>query len=274
MDCLFPFRHPVNGLLPCGKCVPCLKKKQDDWTFRLTEEFNNSFSAVFVTLTYRDEFVPTAIIYGQQYNVVSKRDIQLFIKRLRKRLDYPIRYFVASEYGPKTLRPHYHAILFNFNVRRHYGLISKCWKKGFVSVSSVTPGRIGYVAKYCNCYTDLPDALRRPNYRPFLLCSRRPAIGSSFLTPAKTDYYRQTCSTVVHYRDGRKYSLPKYFRDKLFDDEMKLTIRQRIDEYRTQRDAEFVQRYVTSPDYAGVDMFQQQRDNVSRIQNKFTKSKL
>lgn len=42
----------------------------------------------------------------------SKRDIQLFLKRLRKNLskytDEKIRYYAVSEYGPKTFRAHYH----------------------------------------------------------------------------------------------------------------------------------------------------------------------
>lgn len=55
-----------------------------------------------------------------QFATVSKKDIQNFLKRLRKKIDNlnipqnekKIRYYIASEYGPTTLRPHYHGILF------------------------------------------------------------------------------------------------------------------------------------------------------------------
>ena len=55
-----------------------------------------------------------------QFGVVCKKDIQNFLKRLRKKIDKlnisdndkKIRYYIASEYGPITKRPHYHGIIF------------------------------------------------------------------------------------------------------------------------------------------------------------------
>jgi len=45
-----------------------------------------------------------------------KRDVQLFVKRLRKDQDArglaKIRYYLVGEYGDQTKRPHYHAAIF------------------------------------------------------------------------------------------------------------------------------------------------------------------
>ena len=67
-----------------------------------------------------------------------KPDIQKFIKRLRINIvrtygnvpETKIRYFIASEYGPCTYRPHYHGILFCDDERVANDLprlISKSW---------------------------------------------------------------------------------------------------------------------------------------------------
>lgn len=113
MLCLSPVLTKY-GLVPCGKCMACLVKKQRDWTFRIEQEVKYSSSAWFITLTYDEEHVP--VDEELMVPVVSKRDIQLFMKRFRKELSalgYSCRYFICAEYGPKTLRPHYHGILFD-----------------------------------------------------------------------------------------------------------------------------------------------------------------
>lgn len=61
--------------------------------------------AVFLTLTYDDEHLPVT-------GSLVKDDLQKFWKRLRKDLDFPIRYYACGEYGDERMRPHYHAIVF------------------------------------------------------------------------------------------------------------------------------------------------------------------
>lgn len=64
--CLYPipFRY-VNFLgfdescdLPCGKCVECLKNKQNDWKIRSIEESKNWKHGYFFTLTYAEDNLP------------------------------------------------------------------------------------------------------------------------------------------------------------------------------------------------------------------------
>ena len=82
----------------------------NQWSFRLREELKDSESAHFLTLTYDDEHI---IITGNNEPTLYKRDVQLFLKSLRKLQKQKIKYYFVGEYGGKTDRPHYHAIIFN-----------------------------------------------------------------------------------------------------------------------------------------------------------------
>ncbi len=64
-----------------------------------------SYQAWYVTLTYNQEHLPPGA------NLVPK-ELQEFLKRLRKNTKYTFRYLASGEYGEKKQRPHYHLILF------------------------------------------------------------------------------------------------------------------------------------------------------------------
>ncbi len=131
MRCTNPImiRHPVSGRwldVPCGQCISCRLKKAREWSIRIMNECSYYEKNCFLTLTYDEEHLPSS------YSI-SKRELQLFLKKLRKKCKF--RYFGSGEYGDKSMRPHYHIILFgvgcNDNVfkNRHY---SK-HKKGYLS---------------------------------------------------------------------------------------------------------------------------------------------
>lgn len=202
---------------PCGKCAACKQKRKSEWLARLIMEFKNSDSAFFITLTYDDEHIPVEKNEktGEMYHPVSKRDIQLFMKRLRKSLPYPIRFYLISEYGPSYLRPHYHGIIFNLDLN-HVSKISESWRNGFVRVDPVTHGRIAYCTSYCFDDMELPYGYQKN----FMLCSRRPAIGGlQCFTPALIDFIRTDGTYTLPLSSGNityKYSLPCYHRNKIF----------------------------------------------------------
>lgn len=70
---------------------------------------------------------------------------------------------LMEKIGPKTKRPHYHAVVFNFKPddlrrykrdRRGYWLftsnkINEIWGKGFVIIGNATTETAAYVARYC-----------------------------------------------------------------------------------------------------------------------------
>lgn len=104
----------VSFPLPCGRCIGCRMEKARQWGMRCLHEKKMWRSSYFVTLTYSDEFLPPG-------GSLSLRDVQLFMKRLRKAknscAENPVRFFLAGEYGDENRRPHYHALLFNV----HFG---------------------------------------------------------------------------------------------------------------------------------------------------------
>lgn len=51
----------IYRVVPCGKCVNCLKNKQSDFAFRIVQEARKYGSMVFVTFTYRPKTVPFSV---------------------------------------------------------------------------------------------------------------------------------------------------------------------------------------------------------------------
>lgn len=211
--------------VPCGKCAACVQRRVSDITFRLFQEYKHSTSAFFFTLTYDDCNIPLAEVDGTLYPTLRKEDVQKFLKRLRQHIHpMKVRYYIVGEYGPNTNRPHYHGILFNYPLGCDILQdIQSAWALygcaiGFVKVSPITSGRISYVAKYASKL--LLDNGCRPVHpvEEFTLQSRKPAIGSQFLTSELVNQYRIRHQTFV--RDGGyKKHMPTYYTNKVFDSE-------------------------------------------------------
>lgn len=135
--------------VPCGKCIECKKDRAKAWAFRLMCEAKEHDSAVFLTLTYSPENVP--LVPGAPYPfyaTLSSTDLQLFFKRLRFNLGgRMIKYYACGEYGSKTYRPHYHAIVFGLDFS-DLPAVEKSWNQGFVKLDEVNVATVNYVAGY------------------------------------------------------------------------------------------------------------------------------
>lgn len=100
--------------------------------------------------------------------VLNPYDQNLFFKRLRKliaeKYNEKICYYLVSEYGGRTYRPHWHGILF-FNSDELTSsiceLVSKSWNYGRTDCSLSRGSAAGYVASYINSFVDLPDFFSR-----------------------------------------------------------------------------------------------------------------
>ena len=123
-----------------------------------------------------------------------KSDIQLWLKLLRKDIyDYfgeyqAFRYYIISEYGPNTLRPHFHGVLFPKNEAfAEYLLRISLYKNWAMCDKSLfdqythycDSGCRGYVTEYITQFSDLPSLLREKSIKPFRLASKAPGIGFS-----------------------------------------------------------------------------------------------
>lgn len=106
---------------------------------------------------------------------LSRRDYQLFIKRLRKTisLEFPnekIRYYVCGEYGPVHFRPHFHLLLFldSQPLSTKIGeYVRSCWPYGFIDCQLATSSATGYVSKYINSNSRLSAIQRLSAFKPF-----------------------------------------------------------------------------------------------------------
>ena len=229
MICLTPLSIEVPKgskhyiAVPCGKCANCLKTRVNEWTFRLKQELKVSNNAFFITLTYSDDCLPRS---RSGVPVVNKKDVQNFFKRLRKNeaqkiegQGYKIRYFLVSEYGGHTGRPHYHAILFNLPVDSGYKgdkqaveMIHKAWKYGAVYIGNVTDKSIAYCAHYSTAWHY--DSEKANRVRPFMLSSRKPPIGDAYLHSKHADWLKDNyCLYDVD--DCHVISVPRYYRRKI-----------------------------------------------------------
>lgn len=176
-----------------------------------------------MTLTYNEENVPLSEDdKGNIYRSVCRDDIQLWMKRLRKALcskygnDFRIKYFMCSEYGPKTFRPHYHGILFGLT-SSDIAIIEKTWNLGFVSVSPVKgAGSFRYVSKYCAKPDVLKYEKQAPVEKTFRLVSQ--GLGKSYCIDEQNRQFHLSDIYGHHYyfAGGFKYGLPRYYTLKLF----------------------------------------------------------
>lgn len=231
MKCVSPLsvKDPSQKLgsiritVPCGKCGSCMYNRRTEWSFRLREELKHAHSASFVTLTYSDENLP----WGGHAPTLSKRDVQLFIKRVRKENDlkwkHQLRYYAVGEYGTQTRRPHYHVLLFNCE-STIYSKIEQIWGLGRVDLGQVSDASIHYVTKYHVNYDVNQDAkaiYKEHSIQPeFALMSRRPGIGSGYVERAGDWNYENGYLYVQ--KDGYKQSMPRYYRKKIFtEDQLK-----------------------------------------------------
>lgn len=193
-------------LVPCGKCAQCKANLRAEWCGRLAVENYHSKRSYFVTLTYSDENLKVSDLGIPS---VWKYHIQCFIKRLRKMIN--LRYFCTSEYGSKTLRPHYHILLFldqDMQVLEFGNLIDNTWKLGRTHIGEVSPASIAYCTKYC-----MKDNKGYPEGAnpPFRLMSKVPPLGNQINLNERSvgsfDFF------------GQKFKTSRLFRDKFYNSE-------------------------------------------------------
>jgi len=205
--------------VPCGKCFECRKARINSWYLRLLIEKESSTSAYFCTLTYDDDKLPFS---RNGYMTLKYSDFQNFVKKLRKvaqKCDKPIKYFCAGEYGSHTYRPHYHVIIFNCTDMNEFQTL---WNHGFVHIGNVEEASIYYTLKYSlkQILDDKVVDVDDDRVPVKALMSKK--LGYGFLTNAMRTYYHNDVSRSVTLRGNVHLPLPRYYRDKIFDESEKV----------------------------------------------------
>lgn len=216
-------------VLPCSRCIGCRLERSRQWAMRCVHEASLHSQNCFITLTYSPEHFP-------EFGSLNKDDFVLFMKRLRHKFGEGIRFYMCGEYGERLGRPHYHAILFNFDfpdrslwsvrdgVKLYTSkLLSELWPFGFSTIGDVTFESAAYTARYIMkkqtgdravSYLVLGDfgeilGERLPEYNNM---SRRPGIGRQWFEKFKGDVFPKDFITMR----GVKMRAPKFY-DRIFD---------------------------------------------------------
>lgn len=168
--------YEIGTYSKCGACEQCNAERANSWVVRNYYEAQRWENIAFITLTYAENPI-----------ILVKKDLQDFIKRLRRSIEYEfekkyksikktalykelkeefhaknmLRFFAAGEYGEYNHRPHFHLILYNFkdvikfldinksgNILFQGQTIQKIWGLGRTSLQEFDVHEIPYISLY------------------------------------------------------------------------------------------------------------------------------
>lgn len=186
--------------------MACRLEKSRQWAIRCYHETKINPVGIFCTLTYNDDHLPSG-------ETLIRSHMPSFIKRLRKKTP-TIRTFYCGEYGEKTNRPHYHALIWGWDpsdkklYKRSKGheiftseIMEKTWGLGQTNFGAITFESAAYVARYTTKkitgplaeehYTTIDPDTGEINERlpEFSGQSRRPGVGIPWLKKYYQDIY-------------------------------------------------------------------------------------
>ena len=237
---------PVS--VPCGQCIGCRIEKRRQWTMRIMHEMELHDESCFVTLTYDDKQCPkdgsleraAMPDFMKKLRMIIRREDEKIAELKQCKPEYrKLRFYGAGEYGPSSLRPHYHLVLFgiDFNNDRYAWAkrkgnqswrsptLERAWTKGHSEIGSLTWDSAQYVAGYVvdkitgeqaeDHYERVdPGTGEYWSVEPeFAQMSRRPGIGAGWLEKYGEETYRDD-SVVVR---GREMRPPKYYDSRYVD---------------------------------------------------------
>lgn len=172
----------------------------------------------FLTLTYEEKYVKRV---DDGRLSLRFRDVQLFLKKLRK-AKYYAKYICVGEYGSETHRPHYHMLLWT-DCPVHS--LEKFWTTksgstlGRIHVGRLTMASAMYTLKY----------IIQPKQRAVDGIEKTRAqfskgLGLAYLTTSAYYYHHPdhpgtTPPELLNFTsviDGATVALPKYYKDKIF----------------------------------------------------------
>lgn len=235
--------HPVgfygrHFLVKCGQCTACRLDRSREWADRCTMEsmvYPDNFSW-FCLFTYDDEHLPLSSKCSG-YSTLNYPDFQKFCKNFRDNLG-GFRYFVSGEYGECTLRAHYHALIFGqnfFDMFPDYeefmkdfmgfpvyrsAILSKLWKRGFVSFAPFSWRTAAYTARYVLKKRTGPQSSYYSELGivpEFSKQSLKPGLGYAYYKEHE-DEVRKTDRLILPPIDGQPHIVtPARYFDKCYD---------------------------------------------------------
>lgn len=219
--------------LKCSQCIGCRLELREAWALRCYCEMKSHKHSFFLTPTYDDAHLP---LHGS----LVPDHLSDFMRALRRKSRLgALRYFGVGEYGERTHRPHYHALVFGPDIpdlRKvnsirasedvfRSELVSEAWPYGDVVIGRASLATARYVAGYVvkkyrgkdseAHYSRVDDATGEiVSVEPeFSRMSRRPGVGLPWLERWWRDVYATGHDSIIV--NGKRCAVPRYFRDKL-----------------------------------------------------------
>lgn len=199
-------------LVPCGRCLGCLRDKATQWRVRLLHEhlYGNHKNCICLTLTINPENYE---LFQTRKGMASA--MRSFIDRLRYYTDgrkSPKRFFV-SELGEQRGRLHFHGFIWDCNIPDHE--LARAWRYGFICAK---PLRSAKQLSYATKYITKPAVAF---HKPTIFVS--PGLGKGYVDQRLwVDWHHQgnddlninLCCRFDHFI----YAMPRYYRNKIFTD--------------------------------------------------------
>lgn len=223
-------KYPVNlgsVVVGCGRCLHCRANRRREWVHRILLEQKEHDFNTFLTLTYDDDHLPAD-------HSLNPLHLKNFLRSIRRKSGYPIRYYAVGEYGEDKNqtgihRPHYHIALFghpncNYGRTRNKPLccsictkVRKSWKHGNVYLGELTEHSAAYIAGYILKKLDGNNEKLGDRYPEFARMSRKPGIGLSVVDTISEALLKHGAKEVPFYLKHGKKNLPLdyYTRDKI-----------------------------------------------------------
>ena len=148
--------YELGTFSKCGSCTQCIAEKANNWLVRNFFEERRHQKKCWITLTYRNNPI-----------LLVRKDVQNFMKRLRRKLEYygyedKIRMFGVGEYGTLNNRPHWHIIIYGWEDEKTYlfdinkkgsllyksDLIESTWKHGRTTYQKWNEKELPYMSLY------------------------------------------------------------------------------------------------------------------------------
>lgn len=227
--------------IPCGQCLGCRLDRSRMWAIRCVHEASLWENNCFLTLTYNDEHLPRDWSLDYTHFQGFMKRLRFHHKGMEPGLDgnYPFRFYMCGEYGERNMRPHYHALLFNFDFKdkkpwtkqnNHLVHVSEnlqsLWPYGFSTIGALTMESAAYCARYV--MKKVTGTQSRDHYRrvdpqtgeitwlipEFCNMSRKPGVGLEWIRKHHPDVYPHD---FVVTKTGKKMKPPRYYDDKFED---------------------------------------------------------
>lgn len=209
----------------CGQCIGCKLEQSRTWAMRCVHEASLYKRNCFVTLTFNDENLPYR-------NRLEGEHFVKFMKRLRKHAEpQPVRFYMGGEYGTLNDRPHFHAILFNWDWEDKVrfketpsgetiytsATLEKLWPWGYCSTAEMTFESAAYIARYClqkrngdeaewhyKRFDELGEYQLTPEFNQM---SRKPGLGADWYKFYKSDVHTNDYVII----NGKETNVPKFY---------------------------------------------------------------